>query len=486
MKLKHQPLEMMTTKEKERIHASSCFVLDQAGLRIKNARIIDALVACGAIYENGRISVPQSMVENALESVPGTIRFRAPDPDRSFTVDAAGKEVFLGTGGQALYVLRSNRGVWTRQPAGCRDLEEIVSLCQRLSKVDFITRPMECDVALDRMDEEKARIFASNTTKPMNLANLIDPGKLSKVIEIVGDPAYLSFIVCLVTSPLAVDDTAADKLLAISGQGIPVCISSCSQAGTTAPLSEVGELIQLNAEVLFGIVLVQAVNPGAPVLYRGIPITADLLSDGSPRWCQPESIRRVALAAEMCRYYGVPCCGTAGVSDEPVPSVQAVSEKAVSLTYQVAAGAQYINSAFGMLDRIMSVAPEQYVIDNMIAALVESELGKAQAFDERGVADAAVAAAKEAMVRSGVEVDELMDRELRSRVAFVNTRKEEYSKESMDSQQTFICSAVESPSSSLVFMKGARKGLRAGWLYIGKRIEAPLDISGLESKQELA
>ena len=194
------------------------------------------------------------------------------------------------------------------------------------------------------------------------------------MVNIAGGREPLSFIACLVVSPLSIDDGAADKLMTIVEHDIPISISSCAQGGTTAPLSELGELAQLNAEVLAGFVLANAVKPGAKVLYRGIPITSDLMKDGSPRWCQPDSIRRLALAAQMCRSYGIPCCGTAAVSDEKEPCAQGIAEKTLSWIFEGAAGAHYINSALGMLEQVLTVSPEQYVIDDIILGQIKEAL----------------------------------------------------------------------------------------------------------------
>lgn len=484
MELHSQPCTMLASEEKDRLRNASCALLEEVGVKVGNRRVIDLLTQEGAVYENGRLRVPRAMVEGALATTPKTIRFGAPDPDRAFTVDGAGREVRFGTGGQALYVLHRRDGAYHRDPAGSADLEEIISLCDRLEHVDFITRPVECDVPAEEMDLRKARIFADNTSKPMNLANLVDPAKLPEIIETLGDASYLSFIVCLVASPLAVDDSAADKLFAIVERGLPVSLSSCPQAGTTAPLSEVGELIQLNAELLFGLTLVQAIREGAPALYRGIPITADLTTDGAPRWCQPESTRRLALAAELCRHMGVPCCGTAGVSDEREPTAQGVAEKAVSLTYEAAAGAQYINSAFGMLEQVMTVAPDQYVIDDMIVGLVKRELGDSYAGSRREEGIHAAAAARsvalKALERLGVSVDDAVKDELDARLAFIEEGKEGYGEEEIQRQADALRAAVESPATGSYFMKKARKGLRAGYLYQGARIEGTLDLSRLQ------
>ena len=49
--------------------------------------------------------------------------------------------------------------------------------------------------------------------------------------------------------------------------GFTTIIASAAMGGGTAPIHLAGLLVQTNAEILSGIVLVQLVNPGVPVIY---------------------------------------------------------------------------------------------------------------------------------------------------------------------------------------------------------------------------
>ena len=476
-----QQKKMLSPAEMQLIHEGTCKLLSQVGVKVTHEGIAEMLINRGAQRKGERILISQNMVENALAETAKTISFDAPNPSYGFTVNAAENQVKFGTGGQALYVVHRTSDGWERRPAETEDLKKILALCDQLKQVDFITRPVECVVPEEQMDVEKAKIFRDYCTKPMNFANLIKKDRLEEMLEIIGSPAYASFIVCLISSPLVMDSSAGDKLIAILEKNLPVAISSCTQGGSTAPFSEVGELLQLNAELLFGYVLANVIRPGAQVLYRGIPITSNLYADGSPRWCQPESIRRVALAAQLCRYYNLPCCGTAGVSDEAEPSAQGISEKVLSWTYEAASGAHYINSALGMLEQVMSVSYYQYVIDDIALGIVKEKF-KEYPSDE--ISNIAIKAAVEALNYFGVSVDEKVEGELASRIRHIETPLEPYTEEYIDGQLAILDKAVIRSKSSTVFMTSARKGLREGYLYRGNRIDAPLDLSRVTERLE--
>ena len=475
-----QQMKMLSPAEMQLIHEGSLRILAQMGVKVSHEGIAEKLISRGAQGKGERIFISQDMVDNAMSETAKTIQFDAPDPVYGFTVNAAENQVKFGTGGQALYVVDRTSNGWVRRSAGTDDLKKILALCNQLEQVDFITRPVECDVPEDQMDVEKAKIFHEYCTKPMNFANLIKVKRLDEMLEIIGDPAHASYVISLVSSPLSLDTAAGDKFIALLEKDLPVAISCCPQGGSTAPFSEVGELMQMHAELLFGFVLANIIRSGAKVLYRGIPITSNLYTDGSPRWCQPDCIRRVALAAQLCRFYNLPCCGTAGVSDEAEPSAQGLSEKVLSWTYEMASGAQYINSALGMLEQVMSVSYYQYVMDDIALGIVKKNFEEDQSGE---ISQIAKKATIEALSYFGVAVDENMEAELAARIRHIENAIEPYSEEYIDKQLGVIEKALKK-SSSTIFMKTARKGLREGYIYRGNRIDAPLDLSAVSKRLE--
>ena len=359
------------------IHHGSCRLLSEVGIALECQRAVDIFQQGGARVEEGRVRIPASMVDEALQKTAGRVHLGAQAEAHRLDLHCDTPIAYFGTGGQALNVLHYRDGDFARAPAVTQDLVDIVRVCEALENAGFITRPVEPDVPEEEMDLTKTRIFLEHTTKHINLANLIKADKLPDILRMVDDPSRISFIACVIVSPMKWADDTAEKFMRIVEADVPVAISSCPQAGLTAPLSEVGELVQVNAEILSAVVLANLIRPGARVLYRGIPITSNLQSDLSPRWCQPESIRRVTLAAELTQYYRIPCCGTAAVSDEKVPTPQAVSEKVLSMVYEAAGGAQFINSALGMLEQVLTVCPEQYIIDDRILSQIRHACAEA-------------------------------------------------------------------------------------------------------------
>jgi trimethylamine--corrinoid protein Co-methyltransferase len=169
-----------------------------------------------------------------------------------------------------------------------------------------------------------------------------------------------------------VDDTAS-KLIAISKRKAPVVISSSPMGGATAPFDEYGMVAQINAELLAGIALNQLVSPGAPVLYGSVPVRTrlDNLND---MYGAPDFNHYHHDAAQLARYYGIPCYSTAGVGDADQPGIQATAEKMLTLSYMPWTGAQYIHYAFGLLDRTNIFCQEQAIIDDAHIGIIKHNL----------------------------------------------------------------------------------------------------------------
>ncbi|MBN1273787.1 MAG: trimethylamine methyltransferase family protein [Candidatus Aminicenantes bacterium] len=471
LKIKKQ--SFLTEAECRIVHEGSCRLLEETGVELTNPKALNLFKEGGAIQKGNRIKMSRDMINRAVEKTAKNFIMKAKDPENELILDTKSPRVHFGTGGQALYVLRKENGMFKKKEAVTQDLVDILRICEKLDHVDFITRPVEPDVPDEEMDLEKTRLFLAHTTKHMNLANLIIEDCLPDIIEKVGDRSSISFISCVAVSPLNLVSPTVEKFIRIVSEDIPVAISSCPQAGLTAPLSEVGEIIQVNAEILSAVVLANLVRPGAKVLYRGIPITSNLHLDVSPRWCQPESIRRIALISDITYFYGIPCCGTAAVSDEKKPTSQALSEKVLGWIFEAASGAQFINSALGMLEQVMTVSPEQYIIDDMGISLVKKYLSMHPGADLKETGREVVFKALETF---DVKTTREMEKEIANRIEFIYSPKEEYSPDYINNQVDHIVNAVSSAKSSSKFLKDSRKGLRKGWLYMGKRIEGAMNL----------
>ncbi|MCK5349014.1 MAG: trimethylamine methyltransferase family protein, partial [Desulfobacula sp.] len=146
---------------------------------------------------------------------------------------------------------------------------------------------------------------------------------------------------------------------------IPVALSSAPMAGSTSPLTMAGTLAQLHAEQLAGITICQLTNPGAPLLYGGIPGMANLKTMGYSGGAVECGMMNAAIH-QMAHHIKVPNYNSSGLTDSKDPDTQAGYEKAFTALLASMGGSNYIHHSAGMLESMLTIAHEQFVIDDEI------------------------------------------------------------------------------------------------------------------------
>ncbi len=138
-------------------------------------------------------------------------------------------------------------------------------------------------------------------------------------------------------------------------------------AGMSGPVTLAGVLVQQNAEILSGIVIAQmAANPKhrPPIIY-GCASDAIDLKMAQPALGGPEAALLNIAAAQLAKYYRLPCRGTGGCTDSKIPDGQAGYESAIGSLAAALAGVNYIyNAAGGLEPGLLAVNFEKLVMDN--------------------------------------------------------------------------------------------------------------------------
>lgn len=390
-----EPYCRLSESQVRRVDNVSRLLLENLGLLCFNEQATAVFRNAGAQIEDGgecpRVRIPSSLVDKALDSVPSTVVLGARDPDNRLILDARKPRVRFGSGSETnIWLDVSFDGAQPRfehKKGSIRRLRDSAHLCDHLENLDFFIRNVNIqDNEVNEKNKDINKFLASlnNITKHVQ-AGLTSLSALDDVIrlgEIVagGEHAFakepvISFIACLVKSPLQfVDDTTA-KVIEIAKRCIPLVVSSCPMAGATGPFDEFGIVAQINAEILAGVTLTQLVAPGAPVLYGSVPVRTrlDNLND---MYGAPEFNHYNIDCAQMARHYGIPCYSTAGVGDSREPGIQATVEKMLTLMEVPRSGAQYIHYAFGLLDRTNIFCPEQAVLDDAHIGIIKRGFDK--------------------------------------------------------------------------------------------------------------
>jgi trimethylamine---corrinoid protein Co-methyltransferase len=359
-----------------RIHQTALRILEEVGVRVECEEARSIFLSAGATTgpDGQRIFIRPRIVERALDSAPSSIRLcgRAREHD----LVAEGSRTYLGTGGAAINVIDLESGQC--RPSRLKDISDFARLVEVLPNVHFFVRPCAAqDVAAEQLGVNEFYAALAYTTKhvlgsaydPRGVERLLDLGALiAGSQEAFDERPFFSIIVGCINSPLAFDSTGTDTLLAAVRSGIPVMLSSAPMAGSTSPITLAGTLVQLHAEELAGLVLTQTANPGAKVLYGGIPSMADLhyltYVGGGVEFGMMN-----AAIAQLSHYINVPNYNSAGITEAKIPDIQAVYEKCFAILQCALSGSNIIHHAAGILESLLTISPEQLIIDNEIIGM---------------------------------------------------------------------------------------------------------------------
>ncbi len=363
----------LTDADVLRIHEAALTVLERTGVEVFESECRQILERAGAKIEKARDRVffPPQMVEKALAGVNRDCVLYSKDGHTDLHL--RGKRVHLGTGGAAVHVLDLASG--RIRESTVRDLYDIGRLVETLDNIHFYLRPVVArDVPNEDIDVNTFYACLAATNKHV-MGGCYYPEKVADIkrlaVLIAGGEEtflarpFLSFNLGFMVSPLRFARETVETLTAAVRAGIPISLVSAPQAGATAPASLVGTLVQVVAEELAGITYVQLLRPGHPILMGGMPLVSDLRTGGMIGGTAELALMNAA-SAQMCHHYGLPVYSSSALTDSKLPDIQAGFEKGLTTAAVALAGAQYNHHAAGMLESMLTVAYEQYVIDDDI------------------------------------------------------------------------------------------------------------------------
>jgi trimethylamine--corrinoid protein Co-methyltransferase len=414
------PYERISGKQIKQIHQTSLKMLVDPGLLCFNQKAAEIFNSSGAEVTTDssgdhpcwQIKIPEKLVMEAIDSAPKTVKLGARNPDNTLIMKGDEPRVYFISGSETniwldvdfpTYVKKSDSSTEIKVPefhprrATVADLCQSAHVCEHLETLDGYIRTVNIqdeDITEDNKDVNKFFASLNNTTKHFmsGLTKLEQLDNVVRMAELIAgggkalkENPIISFITCLVKSPLQFVEDTTDTFIEVCRRGLPVVVSSSPQAGTTAPIKEAGIMAQINAEVLAGITLGQLVNKGTPMLYGSVPVRArmDTLGDS---YGSVETSQYNIDCVQMARFYEIPNYSTSGVCDTKIPGQQASIERLFSDIVVSLSGPQYLHCAYGLLDGNAVFCLLQAVLDDahfqMLKFFLKNPQIDAQELDE--------------------------------------------------------------------------------------------------------
>ncbi|MCK9274246.1 MAG: trimethylamine methyltransferase family protein [Syntrophales bacterium] len=378
------PFERLSKDELMHIHNASLELLTDPGLICYNEEAASIFADGGAdvspLLDTSPpcriVKIPERLVNEAVDRSPSKIILGARKPEHMLVMHGHEPKVHFVTGSETNiwldvefqdYAGKTDPSKEIRIPefiarrGTLKDLCTSARVSEHLETLDGFIRNVniqDADITEDNKDVNKVFASLDNTTKHVmvGLTNIDQLDNVVKMAELIAggkdalkENPVISFITCLVKSPLQFVNDTTRSFIEICRRGLPVVVSSSPQAGTTAPIREAGIIAQINAEVLAGITLGQLVNPGTPIMYGSVPVRTrmDTLADS---YGAVETSQYNIDCVQLARHYGLPNYSTSGVCDPKIPGQQSSVERLFSNILVTLSGPQFLHCAYGLLD----------------------------------------------------------------------------------------------------------------------------------------
>ena len=357
----------------EKIHRAALDVLETIGLADAIPSGIEAMTGAGAVLNgNGRLTFPRALVEDTIAKAARHFVLHGQEPRHD--LEPWGRRVYFGTAGAAVHIVDPVTAEYRESTT--RDLYDIARIVDTLDHVHFFQRAIVCRDLPDPFEMDFNTCYASvmGTTKHVG-TSWVQPEHVNASLEMLHMIAggeerwrkrpFVSQSNCFVVPPLKFAADACRCLEAAVRGGMPVLLLSAGQAGATAPASLAGAVVQEVAEVLAGLVYVNAIRPVAPAIFGTWCFVSDLRT-GAMSGGSPEQALLSSAAAQMGQFYDLTCGTASGMTDAKLPDEQAGAEKAYNHALVGNAGANLVYESAGMHASLLGFCMESLLIDNDI------------------------------------------------------------------------------------------------------------------------
>jgi trimethylamine--corrinoid protein Co-methyltransferase len=362
-------LQVLSEEERARVHEESLDILQHTGVRVETPLGRQALENAGASVDetNELVRFPKELVEQSLELAPKDFSLGARRPGADLRMNGGNSTLCLdGSGTMAL-----DRDTGERRPATYDDWRSITRIADALDEIGIYWAQVSPSDAGDTLLDEVDYMCSVHRNFSKHVQDTIGSPEsapwATEVLQVIfgsvddiREKHPMSYVLCP-TSPLMIDREYTETYLALRGLKIPATVMPMPLMGATAPASMISTIVQGNCEVLSMLCLLQAHEPGVPVIYAPVLAVMDPRS-GRLRSASMETTMMAAAATEMARYYGLPAQSSPGGSDAHILDVQCAYESS-AMALPAALSWPDIVVGPGLLDGSMVSCLESLLID---------------------------------------------------------------------------------------------------------------------------
>ncbi|MEI8698672.1 MAG: methyltransferase [Mesorhizobium sp.] len=361
----------LSENDRERINEAVLTLLETVGFANAIPSCIEALTKAGAtLGEDGRIRFPRALVLDTIKKAARHFTLHGQDPKHDMLIQ--GKRVHYGTAGAAVHLVDVEKREY--RESLLQDIYDAARIVEGLDNIHFFQRPMVPRDIPDPLDMDFNTLYACvmGTSKHVGTSFTVRENvkpALDMLYAIAGGEEnfrarpFVSNSNCFVVPPMKFAEDACGVLEACVEGGIPILLLSAGQAGATAPAAIAGAVVQAVAEVLAGLVYVNAIKPGHPAIFGTWPFVSDLRT-GAMSGGSAEQAVLTAACAQMAQFYDLPGGSAAGMTDSKLPDIQSGYEKGITDVMAGLAGLNLVYESAGMHASLLGFCLESLIIDN--------------------------------------------------------------------------------------------------------------------------
>jgi trimethylamine--corrinoid protein Co-methyltransferase len=358
-----KPLELLTEGQVEQIHRGALDILEKTGVTVESKRALKIYEkgGCKVDYEDNRVRFPPELAVLSIRQCPATFHMKALDPKNNLTLggDTVYSALFSG--------LRTvDLDTWDMRTPTVQENHDANKVVDGLENVhgstsytpycEFVGEPAVMFLPISTWSRLKylSKISRIGTTKSSHVWEI-------QMAQALGVDVYGAMEA---PPPLTWNSDATDCAIACAEAGFPVEPGCGGAMGATYPATLAGALITGMAEVISGLVLVQLVHAGNPIIVNCFPPPLNMRTGQLKFGAITISLYQASWNQIWRTLYGIPIMnGGIGPSNSKRIDYQCGYEKSVGILLSALSGAHWINTIGGLTGEI-SYHPALSVLDN--------------------------------------------------------------------------------------------------------------------------
>src|SRR5210317_150481 len=359
--------EVLTEEALEIIETNAETILEEVGVNfVENPKALERWADAGADIDGERVRIPRGLARKLCETAPASYTQHARNPGRS--VEIGGKSMVLAPVYGPPFVWDSVGG---RRYATMADFQKFVKLGYMSKWLHHsggtVCEPTDIPVNKRHFDMLYAHMslsdkpFMGSVTEPSRAQDSVDMCKILFGEDFAANNTVMTSLINI-NSPLTFDATMMGALEVYAANNQACIVSPFIVGGAMAPVSVMGTLTQVLAEVLAGVSYNQLIRPGAPVIF-GTFVTSIDMNSGAPTFGTPEASHILYGAGQLARRMGLPFRSGGGLCGSKLPDAQAAYETAHTLNAALLGGVNFMLHACGWLEGGLVSSFEKFVLD---------------------------------------------------------------------------------------------------------------------------